>query len=163
MTTHADSPPTAPARPPVRRRASTGARVLAGAGAVGGLTVLGLAAWITPDAAGHGTHTQLGLPDCAWAQAFDKPCATCGMTTSFSYASHGDLLGSAATQPFGFLLAVMTAAGVWGAGHVAATGSMIGVAAARLLNAKVLWGSVALLLIAWAYKFVTWTGSTGGL
>ncbi|QKK08932.1 MAG: DUF2752 domain-containing protein [Planctomycetota bacterium] len=116
MTTHADSPPTAPTRPPVRRRASTGARVLAAAGALAGLTVLGLAAWITPDAAGHGTHTQLGLPDCAWAQAFDKPCATCGMTTSFAHASHGDILGSASTQPFGFLLAVVTAAGGVGRG-----------------------------------------------
>ncbi len=158
MTTHPESPPTAPAGPLVRRRASTGARLLAACGAVAGLTVLGLAAWTTPDAAGHGTHVQLGLPDCAWAQAFDKPCATCGMTTSFAYATHGNLLGSVKAQPFGFLLAVVTAAGVWGAGHVAVTGSMIGTAAARLLNARVLWGSIALLLGAWVYKFFTWTG-----
>jgi hypothetical protein len=142
----------------VCRRATLGARLLAAAGALAGLTVLGIAAWMTPDAAGHGTHTQLGLPDCTWAQAFDKPCATCGMTTSFAYASNGDLLGSARTQPFGFLLAVVTATGICGAGHVAATGSMIGSSAARLLNAKVLWGSIALLLGAWAYKFITWTG-----
>ncbi|MDQ7013215.1 MAG: DUF2752 domain-containing protein [Planctomycetota bacterium] len=158
MTTHPESPPTTTAGGLVRRRAPTGARLLAAGGAVAGLTVLGLAAWVTPDATGHGTHVQLGLPDCAWAQAFDKPCATCGMTTSFAYASHGNLLGSAKAQPFGFLLAVVTAAGVWGAGHVAVTGSMIGPAAARLLNTKVLWGSIVLLLTAWAYKFVTWTG-----
>lgn len=158
MTTHQQTPPTTPTGHLQPRRASAATRVLALGGAAAGLAVLGLAAWLTPDAAGHGTHTQLGLPDCAWAQAFDKPCATCGMTTSFAYASHGNLLESARAQPFGFLLAVATAAGVWGAGHVAATGSMLGPAAARMLNAKVLWWSVALLLAAWAYKFFTWTG-----
>lgn len=156
MTTPPESPPTVAAALP--RRAGVGARLLAAGAAVGGLTVLALAAWLTPDGAGHGTHTQLGLPDCTWAQAFGKPCATCGMTTAFAHASHGQFLASAKTQPFGFLLSVVTAAGVWGTGHVALTGSMIGSAAARLLNTRVLWGSIALLLAAWAYKYFTWTG-----
>lgn len=130
--------------------------MLAGCTAAGCLAVLGIAAWMNPDAAGHGTHTQLGLPDCTWAQTFNKPCATCGMTTSFAHAGNGDLLGSARTQPFGFLLALLTAASVWGAGHIAATGSMIGATAAGMLNLRVLWGSIGLLMAAWAYKFVTW-------
>lgn len=125
---------------------------------LGCVAVLGASAWLTPAAAGHGTHEGLGLPPCTWAQTFDKPCMTCGMTTAFAYAADGDLLDSVRTQPFGFLLSVLTASTAWGALHVALTGSMLGRAAQRVLNGRSLWGALALLLAAWAYKFVTWEG-----
>ncbi len=139
-------------------RAGGAARLGALAVLVGCVGLLAASAWLTPAAAGHGTHEGLGLPPCAWAQTFDKPCMTCGMTTAFAYAADGDLLDSARTQPLGFVLAVVTAAIAWGAGHVALTGSMLGRAAQRVLNARFLWGSLALLFAAWAYKFVTWEG-----
>ena len=125
---------------------------------LGCVALLGLAAWLRPAAEGHGTHEQLGLPPCAWAQAFGKPCLTCGMTTAFACAAHGDLLGSARVQPFGFVLSLVVAATAWGAGHVALTGSMLASAAQRMLNTRLLWMTIGLLLAAWAYKFLTWEG-----
>lgn len=123
---------------------------------LGCLAVLGLAGWLKPDPSGHGTHEELGLPPCAWAQAFGEPCMTCGMTTAFAYAAHGDVLDSAKAQPMGFLLAVVTAATAWGAGHVALTGSCLGTTVQRMLTTRVLWVSVGLLLAAWAYKIAMW-------
>lgn len=140
------------------RRASAGVRwaaLLAGAGC---LAILVVATRLDPAGAGHGTHTQLGLPPCGWAEAFGRPCMTCGMTTAFAHAADGDLLNSARAQPFGFLLAVMTAALGWGALHVAVTGSMLASAAARMLTPRLLWAMGGLLLAAWAYKVLTWDG-----
>ena len=130
------------------------AMALCVAGACFGL--MGVAAWLQPAAAGHGTHEGLGLPPCAWAMALDKPCMTCGMTTAFAYAADGDLVSSFLTQPFGFVLAVATAATGWGAGLVALTGSNLGRVAQRVLNGRLLWITVGMLLAAWAYKFLTW-------
>ncbi|HZW09136.1 MAG TPA: DUF2752 domain-containing protein [Phycisphaerales bacterium] len=150
---------------PLRARAVGGARrasarvrwaALVGAGAC--LALLVVASRLAPEAAGHGTHTQLGLPPCAWAEALGKPCMTCGMTTAFAYAARGDLLDSARTQPFGFVLAVLTAATGWGALHVAATGSMLAAAASRMLTPRLLWTAGAMLLAAWGYKVLTWHG-----
>ena len=139
-----------------RRVAPVSTRLIAAAICAGCLVLLAVSAGLTPDGTGHGTHTQLPLPPCTWAETFDKPCMTCGMTTSFALAADGKLLDSARTQPFGFILVVLTAAMVWGAGLVALTGSMLGEAAGRMLTTRVLWLALGLLLAAWAYKFVTW-------
>jgi hypothetical protein len=140
------------------RRASAHVRWAAFLIAAACLALLLVASRLAPDAAGHGTHTQLGLPPCTWAEALGKPCMTCGMTTAFAYAAHGDLLDSARTQPFGFVLATLTAAMAWGALHVAATGSMLAAAASRMLTPRLLWAMGGLLLAAWAYKVLTWHG-----
>ena len=124
-------------------------------------TVLGLAAYMSPDSAGHGTHEQIGLPPCAWAMQFDAPCMTCGMTTAFSHAAEGDLLDSLLTQPMGMLLAVGTAVGFWFALYVALTGSRAGVMAGQLLRPKSLYVIAALAGAAWIYKFFTWQGING--
>ncbi len=139
-----------------RRVAPVSMRLIAAAVTVGCLALLVVSAALAPDGTGHGTHTQLGMPACVWAETFDKPCMTCGMTTSFALAADGNLIDSAKTQPFGFVLAVLTAGAFWGAGHVAVTGSMLTEAAGRVLNARLLWLALGLLLAAWAYKFVTW-------
>ena len=133
-------------------------RALAGLISLGAIVVLGLAAWMSPDGAGHGTHEQIGLPACAWAQYFDAPCMTCGMTTAFAHAADGDLLGSLITQPMGMLLAVGTAVGFWFGLYVALTGSRAGVMAGHLLRPRSLWIMASLAGAAWIYKFVTWNG-----
>lgn len=158
-TANALTPPPARPKSVEPRRASGTARALFGLGSAGCLGLLLVAAGVTPDAAGHGTHTQLGLPPCTWAVAFDAPCMTCGMTTSFALASDGDLIAAASTQPFAFLLALATAAAFWGGAHIAVTGSMLGPAVARLAGPKMLWIALGLLMAAWAYKFLTWSGS----
>jgi hypothetical protein len=72
-------------------------------------TVLGIAAWLSPDPAGMGTHEQLGLPPCGFEMATGMPCATCGMTTAFAHAAHGQLIASFITQPAGMLLCMFMA------------------------------------------------------
>lgn len=78
--------------------------------AVGILTVVVLARWLTPDPRGLGTHEQLGLPPCLTSSVFGIPCPFCGMTTSFSLMAHGEVSASFATQPagaLGFILSII--------------------------------------------------------
>ncbi|MCB9847575.1 MAG: DUF2752 domain-containing protein [Phycisphaeraceae bacterium] len=150
---------TTPAQPAARqavRSATGGERFAAGLLALGCLAVLIAAAWLSPDPAGHGTHTQLGLSACSWAEYFDAPCATCGMTTSFAYAADNRWGSALTAQPFGALLAALTAIVFWGAAHVAATGSRLGAALAPALSTRVLIVGVALFLGAWVYKWLVW-------
>lgn len=136
-------------------------RALAGVLAIGALSVLSLAAYMDPSEAGHGTHEQIGLPPCQWAQQFDAPCITCGMTTAFSHAADGKLIDSLLTQPMGMLLSVGTAVGFWFALYVALTGSKVAAMAGQLLRSKSLYLIGALAGAAWVYKFVTWEGIHG--
>lgn len=136
---------------------SLSARFGAAAIAVACLTLLIVAARLHPAAAGHGTHTQLGMPPCGWAIYFGKPCATCGMTTAFAHAAHFQLWSSFKAQPMGALLALATAVAFWAGLHIAATGSRLGPFLAGLLTPRLLWTIAALTLLAWAYKFLTWT------
>lgn len=76
----------------------------------GPLAVLITAATLTPSAAGHGTHTQLGLPPCGFLVYTGYPCPGCGLTTSFSHMIRLDLIGAFGANPFGILLFLCTAA-----------------------------------------------------
>lgn len=89
--------------------------------------------------------------------AFGRPCPTCGMTTSFSHAAHGEYVAAVRAQPLGALLAVATAAGFWIAAYVAATGSRIGVLCGNFVRPKVLWWLLGALAAAWVYKLATYT------
>lgn len=147
------APPSRPATAP--RTASTGDRVIASVVAAVCAALLLTAFFLSPSAEGHGTHTQLGLPSCGWVIATGRPCATCGMTTSFAYASRGDLAGAFAAQPFGALLAVATATGFWIALHAALTGSRLaGTLCTGILQARVLWWLAGAAGAAWAYKLL---------
>lgn len=131
-------------------------RLAAAATSLGCISVLGVALALSPSAEGHGTHTALGLPRCGWVIAMDKPCPSCGMTTAFSHAVRGELGAAFAAQPFGALLALLTAACFWGSLHVAATGSQLGRVSGRLLRPRMLLLVGVLAAGAWVYKFVTW-------
>jgi hypothetical protein len=124
------------------------------------LAVLLIAAWLDPSPSGHGTHTQIGplMAPCAWPYLFGVPCPTCGMTTAFAHAADGHLAASFAAQPFGCLLAVGTAAGVWAGAFAAVTGSPVGRFLAIMLRPRVLWVLVVLAAGAWGYKLATWPG-----
>jgi len=121
------------------------------------LSVLGLAAYLTPNPAGMGTHEQLGLLRCGWMIAMGKPCPTCGMTTAFAHAAHASPVRSFLAQPFGAVLAVLAAAGFWAGLHVTWTGSRVGELCGTLLRPRVMWLVVAAAALAWAYKL--WTVS----
>ena len=112
-----------------------------------------LVAWrLDPSSRGVGTHTQLGMPPCMWMTRFGRPCATCGMTTAFSYAAHGRFLRGLRAQPLGLLLCLLTAAAFWPALHAAATGSRWDRLVVALLRPKLVWIGLVLVLGAWGYK-----------
>ena len=151
-----DGPHSEPASRMMGRRATRGERIAAGMLAFGCLTVLFTAAWLHADDNGRGTHTQLGLSECAWAEHFDAPCATCGMTTSFALAADGRWATSIAAQPFGAVMALFVPVMFWGALHVAATGSRLGTAVAPMLTGRLLTVVVIVFLVSWVYKWATW-------
>jgi hypothetical protein len=113
---------------------------------------------LRPAAGGMGTHRQLGLPPCGWIVAFNRPCPTCGMTTAFSAASQGDLVTAFRAQPFGALLALAVATGVWVCGYAAVTGSALPAVYAFLLRPRWVWVMFGMLLISWVYKLVVASG-----
>ena len=73
--------------------------------ALGLLVVFGVACCLRPDPRGFGTHTQLGLPPCAFKVVTGNPCPTCGMTTSFAWFARGRLDRSWRANPAGSVLA----------------------------------------------------------
>jgi len=72
------------------------------------LAVVITAAMLTPSPAGHGTHTQLGLPPCGFLVYTGYPCPGCGLTTSFSHMVRLQLIGAFHANPFGILLFTFT-------------------------------------------------------
>lgn len=73
--------------------------------ALGLIVVFGVAWRLRPDPRGFGTHTQLGLPPCAFKVVTGSPCPTCGMTTSFAWFVRGRLDRSWRANPAGNVLA----------------------------------------------------------
>jgi Protein of unknown function (DUF2752) len=69
--------------------------------------VLLVARKLEPDPRGFGTHTQLGLPDCAFLMATGRLCPTCGMTTSFAWLMRGQIKHSWQANPAGCVYALL--------------------------------------------------------
>lgn len=120
------------------------------------LALLILASSLKASPAGHGTHTQIGLPPCGFAMSTGKPCPTCGMTTAFAHAAHGEYLTAFRTQPGGFAASLGVAALFWASLHTAATGSRSLELCGKLLTPKALWIAAGIWLGSWVYTFVTW-------
>ncbi|MEM1109477.1 MAG: DUF2752 domain-containing protein [Planctomycetota bacterium] len=139
-------PPVPPA--PVR---SWSARLIALAIFVPTLAVLLTASSLTANAAGTGTHTQLGLAPCGFKAATGMPCATCGMTTAFTHAADGHFVASFVTQPAGLVLAVLTAMLVMVSGWSLATGVSLAPLGLALWRPRIVIVAIALLLSGWAY------------
>ena len=71
------------------------------------ILLLGVTRLLQPDAAGLGTHQQLGLPPCSMRLMVGFRCPACGMTTSWAHFTRGDWLGSVQANAGGFLLALL--------------------------------------------------------
>ena len=141
----ASTPPTTAPQPASADSTRRMNRVKSGMIFLGCASVLAVAATLSPDSRGYGTHEKLGLPPCGFKSTTGFPCATCGMTTSFSHAAHGDLIASFQNQPMGALLAVLTA--------IFALLGLYGLVTGATLS--------ALLLIAWGYKIYLTTQGLG--
>lgn len=135
-----------------------GGRVGAAAAALGCLSVLALAATLSPNPAGHGTHTQIAawMTPCAWPVVFGIPCPTCGMTTAFAHAADGNVWAALRTQPFGGVLAIGAAVGFWTGLHACVFGSRALAVCGTLLRPRVLWWAAASAVAAWAYTIAAW-------
>jgi hypothetical protein len=122
-----------------------------------------LTAWLlTPNTRrGVGTHEALGLPVCGLEAATGIPCATCGMTTSFSLVADGRFAEAFFVQPAGALLALATAMAVVIGGYAAATGMSLAPLGKALWRPRLLIVAAAFILAAWVYKIVIHTGWIG--
>ncbi|MEO9594745.1 DUF2752 domain-containing protein [Rhodopirellula bahusiensis] len=85
-------------------------RLLMITGALVGGGLLGVARSLSPASAGLGTHQQLGLPPCSMRMLFGVRCPACGMTTSWSWLTRGDLVASAQASFTGMLLGLFVLA-----------------------------------------------------
>ncbi len=89
---------------------------------VGLLATLLVASQLRPDSRGLGTHQQLGLPPCSLWIATGIRCPACGMTTSWAYATRGQLNDALRSHVGGTLLAAATAVCAVSALGIAASG-----------------------------------------
>lgn len=112
--------PLAPASHPQpnKRRRLAGVRGLSLRVWLVSVSVLGLAAYLTPDARGYGTHEHLLLPPCFFRLLTTLPCPFCGMTTAFAHLAHGHFAEAARCNLMGapaFVVTVLLALGsLWG-------------------------------------------------
>lgn len=94
---------------PAQLETGSRARRLAWSGlAAAAAGVLIVARSLQPDPRGFGTHTQLGLPPCAFHAWTGLPCPTCGLTTSFAYMARWQITSAFAAHPLGPLLFALT-------------------------------------------------------
>ena len=98
-------------------------RIIALVLALTAMAVLVIAVTLPPSGSGVGTHRALGFRACEFLERTRLPCATCGMTTSFSHFVRGQWHRSLYVQPMGFLLALGCGGMVWAGFYIALTGS----------------------------------------
>ncbi|MBN1512054.1 MAG: DUF2752 domain-containing protein [Phycisphaerae bacterium] len=146
--------PLGPLLIPVRDLTARQVRVRAAIILAGCLAVLGLAAYLTPDPSGVGTHRQLGFPTCGLILTTGLPCPTCGMTTAFAHAVRGHLLAAFAAQPFGAVLALATMAAVCVEVGVLWTGRARRVNWYRVSPGWTVFGVLLFMGLAWGYKII---------
>jgi hypothetical protein len=114
--------------------------------------VLGVAAWLTPDSSGVGTHEQLHMAPCLMYQVSHVPCPTCGFTTSFALAAHGRLWAAIVNQPAGGLLALATAMAAVISAYAMVSGMSLAPLARRFAGFRWGVGFGLVLLAGWGYK-----------
>ena len=67
---------------------------------------LAVAGSVEPDPRGYGTHEHMGLGPCTFRVLFNRPCPSCGMTTAWACAAHGQVLRAFRANAGGAMLAV---------------------------------------------------------
>ena len=132
--------------------ASLQSRFWAGVWCLGCVTLLVVAALVTPDPSGVGTHTQLGAPPCSSMMLWGVPCPTCGMTTAFAHTVRGQWLSAIRVQPAGWLAAVATALCALVTAVTVVTGRKWAVNWYRAPPGRVAVSIVAIVLLAWLYR-----------
>ena len=107
-----------------------------------------IAAWLSPNSSGVGTHQQLGLPPCSFRLIYGVRCPACGMTTAWSHFVRGDWLAALSINIAGFLLAAGSAVVVVGCFYVVASG--------RPMPRQSMWWITLSLLGVWCVAVAEW-------
>jgi len=120
------------------------------------IALLGIGSLLEPDPRGFGTHTQLGLPPCAFRMLFGIPCPSCGMTTAFALAVRFDFKRAFLTQPAGLLAFFAVAAALVLLAFALVSGlSLKKFPGQERLASRA--GTLALLIVivSWAFKIIS--------
>lgn len=115
-----------------------------------------LAAWLTPDPRGIGTHEQLGLAPCRMVTFFGIPCAFCGMTTAFTHLAHGDIVRAVLTQPAAVVFAALTIPAAFVAVFTVVQGGVPAFIAGATTSRRAIAGTILIVLAAWFYKILSY-------
>jgi hypothetical protein len=127
--------------------------LLVAAAGLAGLLVL--ARRLDPDPRGFGTHTQIGLRECAYLTATGRMCPTCGMTTAFAWLARGRIDRAWQANPAGCVIALFC---VPLAAWLAASSVANKPVAFRTLErplASILVAAVALAVASWFIRSMT--------
>jgi hypothetical protein len=118
------------------------------------LGVLALGILTTPDARGHSTHEQLGLPACALMEFTGFPCPGCGVTTSLSHLAHGHWRAALAAQPIGVALALAAGFALLWSSLATVRGGDVWASFRKTWRPWMSWSLAAAMLAGWIYKIV---------
>lgn len=133
-------------------RRGRGHWILLGCSFAAVLFLTALRLFTTPDASGHGTHEQLGLPPCTLMQLTGFPCPGCGVTTAMSYLARGQWRAAIIAQPFGALLALGSVAVCAWTLFETARGNDAWASFRRFWKPWMSWCLGCAMMAAWAYK-----------
>lgn len=111
----------------------------------------------TPDGRGFDTHVQFGMAPCSWPRTHGGPCPLCGCTTAACHLVHAEPWRAVVVQPFGAAVAaaglLLAAAALWSLLRELSFVDFW----LRQPRARLLWSGIVLLLLAWCYKWATFT------
>ncbi len=118
-----------------------------------GVVVLLVAAWLTPDPRGYGSHEALfGAWPCGFILTTGLPCPTCGMTTAFALMMHARPIDALVAQPAGAILCLGMIAACILSARIVITGLAPNVNWDRLGAVRLMLGFGVLLLAGWGFK-----------
>ncbi|WP_404310687.1 DUF2752 domain-containing protein [Neorhodopirellula lusitana] len=108
---------------------------------------------LAPSPDGLGTHQQLGLPPCSMRVLFGMRCPACGMTTSWSHLTRGDLLASIQANAGGAALGILALVVVVVATKAAWTGAWPKLGISRAIGIGII-ASGAVTVADWAARLL---------
>ena len=120
---------------------------------------LAVARGVSPDPAGLGTHTSLGMPPCGFHVSTGLPCATCGMTTAFAHAVRGEMAAALSVQPAAAALALVAGVLALLSATALVGGADLRPVFAATVRPRLLVPGLLFVGVAWGYKLCVVTGA----
>jgi Protein of unknown function (DUF2752) len=111
---------------------------------------------LRPSSRGVGTHEQLGLPPCPFLYLTGIPCPSCGLTTSFAYAARLEFVSSLITQPFGFIVFILTICAIPFAIYLIRRRISLSEFMQTRIVERLIYVTLTFYLLSWFYKIIVW-------